>query len=589
MVRLGRGLGAHGRRAAREEDGRAERHVRRAASRREGAARDGRVRQHGRAALLRPRPAADLAVSRAVQPRRRRSVLLPPRRARRRPRVRRRRSLARWLPMDAFVDRPGATLGVSVGRGGHASSVTPRAQLASLPEFAAQMMAIMLASATGSLDDYAIDAQHADLVSLNVTAVDPIDFELCDDATAFMVGVGYNDVADQLVRCGHADEAQLRRPRVAPLAPCAVARARAAPAGSRTCATQLAQVRARPASGLLDQPPQASRRPARRPARRRAALPPATARGRRHDPLSALALGAAIARLLRPRAARAARGRGGADLKLPFDVATLSDEQCASLSMRLTSELCRCRQRAPPGREPFGGLHSLWLRALSRRSGGQPAVQDGRTSRTPSVTACHLTTAASAVVASRRQKTHAARSRRPRCSTPARARSEIVQVVVPSRRRDGLDPPKGGTGRGARRSQRSQRTLYPRPRRRARSFAFAMSAPPSSRRGRRGDPADIARWNSASIFASSSSPPSSFADASSSSSGRRAATADVSSSSSSSSSSPPGDHAVRADDCAHRLDGLVASLVRLLELHLQVEHHVVLRLVLLPRRRAPTW
>ena len=268
-------------------------------------------------------------------------------------------SLARWLPMDAFVDRPGATLGVSVGRSGHASSVTPRARLESLPEFAAQMMAIMLASATGSLDDYAIDAQHADLVSLNVTAVDPIDFELCDEAKAFMVGVGYNDVADQLVRCGHADEARLRRPRVAPLAPCAGARdARAASPGG------LAHVR-----DALREPVNFTKLVPPGPLVDRLVDKLVAAPLYRRLPhadvgtiLLALALGAAIARLVRPRAAQQQRGRGGADLKLPIDVAALSDEQCANLSMQLTSELCKRLESRPSPTPRGGGLRSLWLR-----------------------------------------------------------------------------------------------------------------------------------------------------------------------------------------------------------------------------------
>jgi len=129
--------------------------------------------------------------------------------------------VARSLPLDAFAGDNGTILGLSLMRHGRYSRIVRRESFDSLPEYAMQLLMIFASSATRSVDDYDHTDENTDMASFNVSAVHPVSFDLCESHKDFMVSVGYNDLADLLVKCGHATEAMLQRPsRYEQLPPC---------------------------------------------------------------------------------------------------------------------------------------------------------------------------------------------------------------------------------------------------------------------------------------------------------------------------------------------------------------------------------
>lgn len=104
--------------------------------------------------------------------------------------------MLRTFPFDAYsagLPPSEAMLGISLRRGGRASGVPHRDHLKSLP-------------------DYDPDNDKVDLVSLNISAINPVDFSLCKNHKDCLVSEGYHAVADRLVRCKHVEESKLNRP-----------------------------------------------------------------------------------------------------------------------------------------------------------------------------------------------------------------------------------------------------------------------------------------------------------------------------------------------------------------------------------------
>lgn len=123
--------------------------------------------------------------------------------------------LVRSLPWDAYTKQRGpreSVLGWSLMRDGRLSGVDHKTHFESLPEFALQLFSIFGSSAINTREDYEADNEEFDLVSFNLSAINPVDFSLCESQKEFLTSEGYNKMADLLVKCGHAGEARLRRP-----------------------------------------------------------------------------------------------------------------------------------------------------------------------------------------------------------------------------------------------------------------------------------------------------------------------------------------------------------------------------------------